>query len=291
MASPEIGFHARASHAIVDMRACSVLHRALLALLPPLRRLAPALWPHGATGGATATLAETGIDLLLDLAAPPRLASLEAMAEFAAAQNLARLAWHIGEEESSLVAQRRPVRLHFGEVAVDLPEGSFLQASAEAEAALVAAVLESVGPARHVADLFSGVGTFTFPLARAASVHAVESAPAAIAALRAATGRAGLSGRVSMEPRDLEARPLLPEELRRFDAVVFDPPRAGARAQSATLARSVVPRIVAVSCNPASFARDARTLIDGGYRLVSVQTVDAFVWSAQLELVARFEKI
>src|SRR6185437_9626942 len=120
-------------------------------------------------------------------------------------------------------------------------------------------------------------------------VHAIEIAGPAVAALTAAAVRAGL-GCLTAERRDLDARPLSPEELDRFDAIVFDPPRAGARAQSAALARSAVPHVVAVSCNPASFARDARTLVDGGYRLVAVQPIDDFVWSAQLELVARFDK-
>jgi len=147
-----------------------------------------------------------------------------------------------------------------------------------------------VGGPRSVADLFAGFGTFTFALARAARVHAVDGFGAAATAIEAAAARAGLAGRVSAERRDLEARPLLAEELARFDAVVFDPPRAGARAQSAQLARSRVPAIVAVSCNPATFARDARILVDGGYRLVAAQPIDCFVWAARLEVVARFER-
>ena len=286
-----VGFHARATHRIVDMRDCAVLHPALLALAGTLRALVPRLWPRGRWGVATATVADTGIDLLLDLAALPDLAALEALAGFAEAQDLARLAWRAPDvDEPTPVAIRRMPRAVFAGTAVDLPPDAFLQASTAAEAALGAEVLAGVGAARRVADLYAGLGTFTFALAgQGAAVHAVEGSRAAATALAAAAARAGLQ-RVSSECRDLEARPLSDEELKRFDAVVFDPPRAGAKAQSAALARSAVPRIVAVSCNPASFARDARLLVEGGYRLLRVQPIDAFVWSPHVELVARFER-
>ncbi len=290
-AAAEIGFHARASHRVVDMRECAVLHPALVALVGPLRALVPRLMAPSGQGAATATLADTGIDLLLDLAAPPALLTLEALAEFARAQDLARLAWRAPGEEPTPVAQHRPVRVAFAGCPVDLPDEAFLQASAAADAVLAEHVLAGIGAARRVADLFAGVGTLTFALASvAASVHAVDASAAAIAALGAAATRAGLAGRVSWEARDLAARPLGPAELARFDAVVFDPPRAGAAEQSRALAASTVARVVAVSCNPATFARDARTLIDGGYRLAAVQPVDSFLWSPHLELVARFER-
>jgi 23S rRNA (uracil1939-C5)-methyltransferase len=291
-AAPLIGFNARASHRVVDMRACAVLHPALFALVPKLRAVAPLLWPPGASGAATVTLCDAGLDVLLDLAAAPDLAALETLAEFAATEDLARLAWRApGDETATPAAARRPTRVVFSGVPVDLPIDAFLQASAEAEAALTAEVLAGVGAARRVADLYAGLGTFTFALAeRAAAVHAVESARPAAAALAAAAARAGLGGRITGERRDLEARPLTADELAGFDAVVFDPPRAGAEAQSAALAAAAVPRVVAVSCNPASFARDARRLVDGGYRMARVQPIDQFVWSSHVELVASFER-
>ena len=287
-AATRIGFHTRLSHDVVDLRACAVLHPKLLGLLPALRDRAAVFWPGG-EGAATATLAESGVDLLLELADEPKLAALEAMAELAAVMDLARLSWRLSDAMPTPAAQRRPVRVAFAGVAVDLPAGAFLQASAEADAALAAAVRRCLNEPRRTADLFAGVGTLSFALAERAAVHAVEIAAPAVAALMAAAVRAGL-GHLSAEQRDLDAHPLSSEELDRFDAVVFDPPRAGARAQSAALARSAVPRVVAVSCNPASFARDARTLVDGGYQLVEVQPIDGFLWSAQLELVARFDK-
>ncbi len=285
-----IGFMGRASHRVVDMKVCAVLHPALIALAGALRQAASRFWPPGAAGAATATLSDTGIDLLLDVAALPDLARLEALAAFAEAQDLARLSWRApGAAEPTPAAIRRRPRVVFSGVPVELPPDAFLQASAEAEAMLVRAVLAGIAAAERVVDLYAGLGTFSFALARRAVVHAVDGSRAAIAALAAAAARAGIH-RLGSECRDLEARPLLPEELARFDAAVFDPPRAGAKDQAAALARSALRRIVAVSCNPASFARDARLLVDGGFRLTRVQPVDQFLWSPHVELVAWFER-
>ncbi len=289
LARGRVGFHARQSHRLIDLRECAVLHPKLFALVAPLRRLSSVLLEPGANGIASATLTEAGIDLVLDLAQAPDLARLEAMAAFAEAQDLAQLSWR-SDGETVPVARRRQPRVTLGGVAVDLPSDAFLQPSLEAEAALTAAVVALAGDARNLADLYAGIGTFTFALARRAKVHAVEGSAASAAALARAASRAGLAGTVSAERRDLAAQPLAGEELARFDAVVFDPPYAGAREQAAALASSRVPSLVAVSCNPASFARDARLLVDGGYRLVEVRPFDAFIWSANLELVARFER-
>ncbi len=286
----EIGFRARASHRVIDMHRCAVLHPRLMALVAPLRRLAEKIIAPDGEAAATATLAESGIDLLLDLAQKPALAALEALAEFARAEDLARLAWRTRGEEPAPVAQHRPVRVTMGGVAIDLPYDAFLQASAEADLELIAAVLEAASGARHIADLFAGIGTFTFPLAAAASVHAVEGDEAALAALKSAAARAGLGARVTAEARDLAARPLAPSGLERFDCVVFDPPRAGALAQSKALAASSVGRAVAVSCNAATFARDAKALVEGGFRIAAIAPFDSFVWSPHLELVALFER-
>ena len=289
LARGRIGFHARQSHRLIDLAECAVIEPKLFALLAPLRRLSLVLFERAESGAANATLSETGIDLVIELPHPPDLRRLETLAAFAEAEDLAQLSWRCGDELAP-VARRRQPRVTLTGVTVDLPPDAFLQPSLEAEAALSEAVLAMAGEAGRIADLYAGIGTFTFALARKASVHAVEGSEASAAALARAAARAGLSSRVSAERRDLAARPLDADELAKFDAVVFDPPYAGAREQSAALAASRVPRIIAVSCNPASFARDARLLADGGYRLVEVRPFDAFIWSANLELVALFER-
>jgi 23S rRNA (uracil1939-C5)-methyltransferase len=290
-AMPRVGFAERASHTLVDLTECAVLAPALFTMAVPLRGLAAEILAPGDAAAATMQAVDGGIDLLLDLPRTPDLAVLEALAGFATAQDLSRLVWRSAASGDAIpVAQRRPVQVMLSGVAVDLPAGGFLQATSEAEAALTEAVLDGVASADRIADLFAGIGTFTFALARQGKVHAVDGAAPAVAALVAASRRARLSDRISAETRDLQARPLEPDELAPHDAVVFDPPRIGARPQAAALARSQVPRIVAVSCNPASFARDASLLVAGGYRLISVQPIDQFVWSPHIELVAAFEK-
>jgi 23S rRNA (uracil1939-C5)-methyltransferase len=286
---------------LVDLDHCPVLAPELAALPALLRRgLAGVLAPNG-TLEAVATLLEGGVDLLL--VGPPRLdlAARQALANFAATADLARLSWQAeARAASEPVAARRPVAVRFGGVVVTPPPGAFLQASATGEAALVAAVLAGVGDATTVADLFAGCGTFSLPMLTAGHgrrVHAVDGHGSALAVLTAA-GRSvpGLSAPGRGQPgltttvRDLAREPLTPAELAGFDAVVFDPPRAGAAAQAAALAASAVPVVVAVSCNPATFARDARHLAGGGYRLVSVLAVDQFLWSAHVELVAVFRR-
>ena len=290
-AGAEVGFHVRQSHRIVDMRECPVLHPALFALVEPLRRLASSVLPAGGKGAATATLGDSGIDLLIDLPDIPGLAELEALAAFAESADLARLSWRAGKEIGPVAERRKPTVILSG-VTVDLPAESFLQASAEADAALGGAVTAMLGDACNVADLYAGLGTFTFAVASsgAAKIHAVELSAASSRAVTHAATRAGLLGKVTAETRDLAERPLSIKDLAGFDTAIFDPPRTGAAAQSRNLARSKVARIVAVSCNPATFARDARMLVDGGYRLGPIQPVDSFIWSAHLELVARFER-
>jgi 23S rRNA (uracil1939-C5)-methyltransferase len=283
-----VGLSRRTSHDLVDLDACTVLAPQLFALVAPLRILAGALLAPGATAHATLQRADSGIDVLLDLPRVPALPTLEVLAAFAEAQDLARLMWRIDGGEPTLVAQRRPVRVVVGGTAIDLPPDSFLQATPEAEAALTEAVREAVGAATRVADLFAGIGTFAFALADQARVHTVEGWAPAVDAVNRAARRAGLAERVTAELRDLQRRPLDADELAGYDAVVLDPPRIGAKAQAAALAQSHVKRIAAVSCNPTSFARDARILVAGGYRLVAVQPIDQFVWSPHVELVAAF---
>jgi 23S rRNA (uracil1939-C5)-methyltransferase len=280
-----VGFRERFRHELVDLRECAVLAPSLFALLAPLRGLAGTTLAPGTSAEVTLTDTDSGVDMLIEASHSPGLAALEALGELAAECDIARIVWRAGDDIP--IVQRRPVRVVLSGVAVPLPPGGFLQASAAAEAMLVAQVTAAVGAKRPALDLFAGLGTFTFALAAGGAVHAVEGDAAAAAAL--ATAAPAASG-VTVERRDLERDPIPAATLGRYAAVVFDPPRAGSARQAAALAASPVPTIAAVSCNPATFARDARLLLDGGYRLERVVPVDQFVWTPHLELVASFRR-
>jgi len=280
-----LGFNADASHRIVDIQQCTVMLPELFALVAPLRRLLGGLLMEGQGAGIALTQSDTGIDVLLAGVAARKLAAIEALTVFAEHADLARLSVESEGGVETIVAARPPV-IHFDGAAVALPPAPFLQATREGEVALQAAVVEAVGDAAAVADLFCGLGTFTLPLAATAKVYAADAGETATAALRdAARGRP-----VLVEQRDLFRRPLEPLELRRFDAVVFDPPRAGAAVQAAQLAASNVPIVVAVSCNPNTFARDAAVLVAGGFRCRQLWPVGQFRWSTHVELVACFAR-
>lgn len=283
-----IGFKARRSWSLVEISECAVLHPGLVQAMPLLRRLAAPLLEHPRSAPALhVTLTDTGLDIDVTgvearsggLSADAR----QAAAEIAAEGELARLTL-----AGDILFQQRQPRIRFGDVPVILPPGAFLQASAAAEAAMVHEVLGAVTGARRIADLFCGLGAFTFPLARYAPVLAVDGSAPAVAALSAALGSApGLHG-VTAEARDLFRRPLPAADLKRTDAIVFDPPRAGALAQASEFGASGAATVVAVSCNPSTFARDARRLTDDGFRLERVLPVDQFLWSPHLELVGVF---
>jgi 23S rRNA (uracil1939-C5)-methyltransferase len=286
--SVHLGFHARESHRVVDAAGCLVLTPALSVLLSPLRDALLAMLVDGERVEVTATATDSGVDLLMKGKRPLSLESREALAALAAGADLARITWRADRSPPDPVVIRRPARIAFAGVAVDLPPGAFLQPTVPGEAALVEAVSQALSGCRQVADLYAGCGTFTFPLARGAHVDAVEGDAEAIGALAGAARRAALGHPVTTEHRDLASDPLTEEELKCFDGVVFDPPRAGAKAQAERLARSTVPKAVAVSCDPATFARDARILVDGGYRLLEATPIDQFIWSPHVEIVALF---
>jgi len=281
-----LGFNAGASHRIVDMRECHILRPELFALVAPLRALLAGLLPPRRQGEVRLTLCDEGVDVLLEGVRIEGLEAAEAVSGFARANRLARLAVDDGYGPQTLW-EPEPVTVTLGGIAVPLPHGAFLQATAEGEAALVAAVREAAGGASIVADLFAGLGTFA--LALEGRVYCAEGARDAALALSAAAKRAGRP--VFVEHRDLFRRPLDAAELARFAAVVLDPPRAGAREQAALLAASSVPRIACVSCNPATFARDAKLLVEGGYRLAWIRPVGQFRWSTHVELAACFQRL
>lgn len=281
-----LGFHRRRSHRLVDIAECPVARPILLRLLPPLRAaLATFLEPNEALG-LTLTETAAGVDLCVDARRPAGLWEREALAAFASAADLAAVHWS-DSGELDPIAIRRPPVMAFGGVGVPFPPGAFIQATAEGEAALQAAVREWTADAGAVADLFAGLGSLTLPLAATHPLHAVEGAASLCGALRHAAGTHGLE-RLTVAHRDLFRRPLKADELASFEAVIFDPPRAGAKAQAAEIAKSHVARVIAVSCNPNTFARDARLLAEGGYRLAELRPVDQFLWSGHLELAALF---
>ncbi|MEJ6390027.1 class I SAM-dependent RNA methyltransferase [Gymnodinialimonas ulvae] len=275
-----IGFHARKSDTIVPIRDCFLLHPRLLDTLPTLEQITRIGASRSATLAFALTLTDTGIDLAVSGGKPldgPLRAALPQ-----AARGILRLTW-----DTEPVFIETPPTLPIGSARVTPPPGAFLQATPEGEAALQAALTEATHGAAHIADLFCGLGTFALPLAANVPVHAVENAPDLLDALtQAANHTTGLKP-ITTEARDLFRRPLLPDELAKFDAIVIDPPRAGAEAQTREIAKAQVPRIAAVSCNPVTFARDAKILTDAGYRLDWVQPIDQFRWSPHVELAAQ----
>ncbi|HEX6119960.1 MAG TPA: class I SAM-dependent RNA methyltransferase [Dongiaceae bacterium] len=285
-----LGFHARGSDEIVDQHECPILTPALARLVPALRHALADVLHESQCADVLATETMTGFDLLLSADHVPNAAQRAALARFAADAGAARIGRQGKRGQPEPIVMLRAPQVLFGEAVVDLPMPSFLQPSAEGEAALKTAVLAMIGKPKRIAELYAGAGTFTFDLAKIGKVHAVEGSRPALAALKHAAKRAQLSHRITTEVRDLERAPLILQELKNFDAVVFDPPRAGARVQSEVLAKSPAKRIVGVSCNPATFARDARILVDGGYELTSIAIVDQFIWSPHVELVAGFRR-
>ncbi len=282
-----LGFNAEKSHRIIDMRECHVLRPELFALVEPLRGLLRIAAPPRGAGTVRMVLADQGADVLIEGASVEGLAAAEAITAFAAAQRLARLAVDDGAGPQTLW-EPEPVTLALGDpaVPVGLPHGAFAQATRDGEAALVAAVRAAVGDARTVADLFAGLGTFALSLP--GRVYAAEGARDPALVLKLAADR--VQRPVFVEHRDLFRRPLTAAELDRFAAVVLDPPRAGAKEQVAEISAARVPRIAYVSCNPATFARDARRLQEGGYALDWVQPVGQFRWSLHVELAAAFSR-
>lgn len=277
------GFHGRGSDVVIEIPGCQLLDPAVLGALPIAEKLAVIGTSRKAPLAVTVTASRGGLDISVqngkELDGPLR----QELAHLCDSLGLARLTW-----DGEVIAMRTPPVQRFGAAKVAPPPGAFLQATPHGEAALITAVREAVGEARHVIDLFAGSGTFSLPLADRAEVHAVEGDAAMTAALdhgwRMSTGLKP----VTTEARDLFRRPLLPDELAKTNAVVIDPPRAGAEAQIAEIVKAMPPVLAYVSCNPVTFARDAAVLIAAGYTLNWVQVVDQFRWSSHVELAAQF---
>ncbi|EEW58314.1 MAG: class I SAM-dependent RNA methyltransferase [Tritonibacter mobilis] len=279
------GFHGRASDVITEIPDCHLLAPDLMAALPMAEDLAIIGASRKAPLSVTITTSEVGLDVLVrngkPLDGPLRIQLAQAVER----HKLARLTW-----DDEPLGMEQPPTQRFGVARVCPPPGAFLQATPEGEAALVSAVRDAVGGARRIVDLFAGAGTFSLPLATGAEVHAVEGEREMMQALEQGWRKAQGLKKVTTETRDLFRNPLLVEDLRKFgqvyDAVVIDPPRAGAEAQVQELAKAKLPTISYVSCNPITFARDAEVLVSAGYRLNWVQVVDQFRWSSHTELAA-----
>ncbi len=285
-----LGFKQRRSWDVVDVQVCPVADSRLEAAFPGLRRLAAPFLEHPSSAPILhVTLTETGVDVdVTGVEAKSGGLSADARrraADAAAAADLARVTM-----SGEVVFQARAPTVRFGKGSVVLPPGGFLQAVSEAETAMADFALAHAAGARQVADLFCGAGAFAFRLAEVATVHAADSDAGAIAALRAGLATAAGLKSITAEARDLYRRPVLAQELKATDVVLFDPPRAGAAEQTSQIAQSRVPRVVAVSCNPVTFAADARTLVDAGFTLERVLPVDQFLWSAHMELAAVFSR-
>ena len=280
-----LGFAETGSHKLVDLRACPVMHPALFALLQPLRKLLLTLITKRHPVDIRMTLTDQGVDVLISGVEAEGLEVAEMLTAFSISNTLARFSLDEGYGPTARW-EPDPVTITLGGVAVGLPEGAFLQATSHGEAALVTAVRAIMGDATPVVDLFAGLGTFALSLG--VPVHAVEGARDAAMCLHLAGKRVGRA--LTTEHRDLFRRPLTAVELSRFGGAILDPPRAGAKEQVDEIARSSVPRVAFISCNPATFARDAKTLIDGGYRLEHIQPVGQFRWSTHVELAAAFTR-
>ena len=278
------GYRAARSHAIVDIAACPVLNSSIVGRLPKLKSLLAPLLGGKREARVTVTEADQGLDVAVEGIRP----SAGLFAKLAATGARIGTARITIDGESVILAGEPSVTLSGAQVR--LPPGAFLQASRESDAVLAGLVKSGVGRAKRVADLFAGIGTFTFALAGSAEVDAFEQDEAAIAALTGAARTTPKLKPVRTFSRDLFRAPLSARELARYDAVVLDPPRAGARAQAEALAASKVPKVVMVSCNPGTCARDLRILVDGGYRITRVVPVDQFLFSPHIELVAELEK-
>lgn len=281
-----IGFHEAASHALVAVTKCPVLEPKIVAALSPLGALIAPLISKRGEVRLIVTSTKSGLDVqLTGIERRLRPDVRSRIASGATDLKLARFT-----VDNDVVVETLPPFLSFGAADVVLPPDIFVQAVAEAEGEIARRVVVAVGKVKMAADLFCGIGAFTFPLAACAKVSAFDGDKSAVEALRTAVKKASGLKPITAHVRDLFREPLSALELNEHDAIVFDPPRAGAEAQSQRLAKSRVKTVVAVSCNPATLARDARHLVDGGYRIESVTPVDQFVYSAHVEVVAVFRR-
>jgi 23S rRNA (uracil1939-C5)-methyltransferase len=281
-----LAFHAMRSHTLVPVTECPVLTPELQALMAPLvRALATLPFAHD-IAGVSLTQADKGVDVLLTTRHIPKLPPMEA---FCKTLGVARVAVHSGNTKPRIGGSITPVQMQLGASLIDLAPDAFLQATKQGQTMLTKTALEAVGASKKVVDLFAGIGTYSFPLAAQARVHAVEGEVDMVRAITTNATKLGMK-QLTAERRDLFKQPISVQELKGFDAAIINPPRTGAKAQVEQLAQSEIATVVMISCNPATFGRDAKTLKDAGFSLVSAYGLDQFVWSTHLEIAAVFRR-
>ncbi|MDB4208002.1 class I SAM-dependent RNA methyltransferase [Amylibacter sp.] len=280
-----VGFHGRASDVIIEISECPISDPILLSGMPAFSQFAILGSSRKAVLRISATVSGNGLDVKIDNGKKLSATEISKFAQICNQFKILRLMWN-----DDVIAQSNPPSQKMGLADVIPPSGAFLQATKSGEAALIKTVLEIIGPSKRVVDLFAGCGTFALPISSKATVHALEGDVNMIAALNSGWRAAGGLHDIKSETRDLFRRPLMPDEFKKIDAIVIDPPRAGAVSQVVEIAKANVGRIAFVSCNSATFARDASILCNNGYNLDWVQVIDQFLWNPHIELVAQFTK-
>ncbi len=289
-----LGYHQRQSHQLVDLKECPVAHPSLVALIAPLRECLAKVLDNRQQSEVYLTKVSNGVEIMLSMPKEPGLETRLTLTDFANTHDVSAISL-IVDGLQEVVIERRPPTVNIAGVGVAIPPAAFLQATEEGEASMIKAVMEALPsklPKKAKAiDLFAGVGTFSFALAQRLNVTAAEGALDAINALKYAANQMGNKIKpIDAIHRDLFRRPMFKHELEAFDVAVIDPPRSGAEAQMEQLAISSVPLIIAISCNPNTFARDAKMLLDKGYKMTAVQPIGQFLWSSHIELVTVFSK-
>lgn len=288
----KLGFHENRSHALVDVIACPVTRGEIIALFAPLRELIAGFKKPGQVKSIQLTQVEKGFDLLLVTASRLPAEDRTRLSAFAEKHHIIRIAEQVAEGDVQVIYRKGYVTASFADTEVELPAPAFLQATEEGQAGITDFILREMQGRKRVLDLYCGCGTYSFPLQQSGSrVSAYEGSYEMVTAMQNAIRRHGLEEAMQVSQRDLFKNPVKAEEMRGFDGVVINPPRNGAESQAKQLAKSAVPKIVMISCNPATFERDAKHLLAGDYKLTSALPIDQFYWSAHLELVAAFERL
>jgi 23S rRNA (uracil1939-C5)-methyltransferase len=285
-----IGFFGAKSHNVIDLAMCPVTSEKITSLLPPLKSLISSLKKPGNIKAINISQSDNGLDIVLNVGSPTAAADKQKLTEFAGKYNILRMAEKTEQEMDVIYGNIAPI-INFGTINVELPVGSFLQATHTGQMAITDIILEHTKGYKRVADLYCGCGTYSLPLAQNGHiVHAYEGGHEMVTAIHNAARKSNFEDKIIAHFRDLYKRPLKQHELKNFDALVINPPRNGAKPQADEIAQSDIKKVIMVSCNPATFERDASSLIHGGYKLTQATPIDQFYWNSHLELVAVFEK-